>query len=70
MEVKLKETIIKMIEKGQLLNEKQARVAFTCYLTMVLQQLRQFDQEVDDKNKVELTLRFLQKVLLLLSNKT
>ena len=63
MEQKLKETVIKMIEKGQLLNEKQARLAFTCYLTMVLQQLRQFDdQTVDHNNKVELTLRFLQKV--------
>ena len=51
-----------MIERGQLLNEKQARMAFTSYLTMVLQHLREFDDDVDDKNKCELTLRFLQKV--------
>ena len=57
-----------MIEQGQLLNEKQARMAFTSYLTMVLQQLRQFDDEIHDKSKVELTLRFLQKVLLISKN--
>ena len=61
-ERKLKETLIKMIERGQLLNEKQARMAFSSYLTMVLQHLREFDDDVDDKNKCELTLRFLQKV--------
>ena len=59
---KLKDKIIKLIESGQLLNERQARRAFASYLQIVLRKLGEYDESGDDKNRIELTLRFLQKV--------
>ena len=62
--LKLKEKMIKLIENGQLMSERQARMTFAAYLTMVLKKLSQFNEQVGDKNRIELTLRFLQKACL------
>ena len=62
--IRYKNKVVKMIENGQVMNEKQARVAFTVYLQIVLRKLSEFNDQIDDKNKVELVLRFLQKASL------
>ena len=62
--VNFKDKVLKVIESGQPMNEKQARVAFTVYLKIVLKTLSEFNDQVDDKNKLELVLRFLQKASL------
>ena len=59
----MKEKMIKSIESGQLMSERQARRTFSAYLSMVLRKLAEFDEHVDDKNRIDLTMRFLQKVI-------
>ena len=51
-----------MIENGQVLSERQARTAFAAYLAILLKKVSEFDEQAADKNRIELTLRFLQKV--------
>ena len=60
----LKEKMIRLIENGQLMSEKQARMTFAAYLTMVLKKLSQYDDQVGETNRIETTLRFLQKACL------
>ena len=62
--LKYKDKILKLIESGQQMNEKQARNAFIVYLKIVLKKLSEYNDQMDDKNKLELVLRFLQKASL------
>ena len=48
--IRFKNKVVKMIENGQVMNEKQARVAFTVYLQIVLRKLSEFNDQIDDKN--------------------
>ena len=64
MGFELKEKMIRLIENGQLMNEKQTRMTFTAYLIMVLKKLSQYDDQVGDTNRIETTLKFLQKACL------
>ena len=78
---RLRERLVKMIENGQVLSERQyctvlyctvlygqvlserqARTAFAAYLAILLKKVTEFDEQAADKNRIELTLRFLQKV--------
>ena len=59
---RLRERLVKMIENGQVLSERQARTAFAAYLAILLKKVSEFDEQAADKNRIELTLRFLQKV--------
>ena len=45
-----------------MLSERQARTAFAAYLAILLKKVTEFDEQAADKNRIELTLRFLQKV--------
>ena len=62
--INYKDKVLKNIESGRTMNEKQARVAFTVYLKIVLKTLSEFNDQIDDKNRLDLVLKFLQKASL------
>ena len=64
MSVRYRDNVLKMIENGQQMNEKQARIAFTIYLKIVLKKLSEFNDQIQDKNNCDLVLKFLLKASL------
>ena len=64
LSVRYRDKLLKLIENGQQMNEKQARIAFTVYLKIVLKKLSEFNDQIQDKNNLDLVLKFLLKASL------